>query len=214
MFFGILWRSIKQVKSPDVFDVEHGIALHAMQGNRASSLGEGEVSWFFSSCGGNLGYILKLRRGWPFKTRVCSATSGLLSSYEGQLRNLLKPLQCNADASQGEAVDPVSLSSCHSILGILSIFKKGLASSPFEALNSVCLLWFQRDERPLVQMRRGPKAFCRFSTRDSDIPSSCEKKDEPAFKRLQGIQPSFKSGYLGAIPLEAANSQSLSHTYC
>ena len=30
-----------------MFNGEDGIALHAMQGNRASSLGEGEVSWFF-----------------------------------------------------------------------------------------------------------------------------------------------------------------------
>ena len=140
--------------------------------------------------------------------------SGLLSSYKGQLRNLLKPSQDNADASQGEAGDPVSLSSCHSILGILSIFKKCQASSPFEALNSVCLSWFQRDERLLVQIRGGPKAFSRFSTWDSDIPSSCEKKNKPAFKPLQGNRPSFESGYLGAIPLEAANSGSLSHTYC
>ena len=46
-----------------MFDWEQGIALHAMQGNRASSLSEGEVSWFLSSCGGNLGYILELRQG-------------------------------------------------------------------------------------------------------------------------------------------------------
>ena len=71
-----------------MFDWKHRIPLHAMQGNRVSSLGEREVSWFFSSCGGNLGYILELRWGWPFKTRVCSATSGLLSSYDGHLRNL------------------------------------------------------------------------------------------------------------------------------
>ena len=60
-----------------MFDWEHGIALQAMQGNQASSCGEGEVSYIFSSCGGNLGYILELRREWAFKTRVCSATSGL-----------------------------------------------------------------------------------------------------------------------------------------
>ena len=71
-----------------MFDGDHGIALHAVQGNRASSLGEREVSLFFSSCGGNLGYILELRQEWPLKTRVCSATSGLLSSYDGHLRNL------------------------------------------------------------------------------------------------------------------------------
>ena len=34
-----------------MFDWEHGIALHAVQGNRASSPSEGEVSWLFSSCG-------------------------------------------------------------------------------------------------------------------------------------------------------------------
>ena len=71
-----------------MFDWEHGIAVHAMQGNWASSLGEWEVSWFFSSCVENLGYILELRRGCPFKTRECSATSGLLSSNDGYLTNL------------------------------------------------------------------------------------------------------------------------------
>ena len=71
-----------------MFDFQHGIVPYAMQGNQASTLGEGQVSWFFSSCGVNLGYILELRRGWPFKTGVSSATSGLLSSYDGHLRNL------------------------------------------------------------------------------------------------------------------------------
>ena len=71
-----------------MFDWEHGIALHGMQGNRASSLSEREVSWFFSSCGRNLGYILELRWGWPFETRVSSVKSGVLSSYDGHLRKL------------------------------------------------------------------------------------------------------------------------------
>ena len=64
------------------------IALHAMQGNRASCRGEGEVSWVFSSCGRNLGYILELQRGCPFETGVCSVKSGHLSRYEGQHRNV------------------------------------------------------------------------------------------------------------------------------
>ena len=50
------------------------------------------------------------------------------------------------------------------ILGFLSIFKKSQALSPFEALNSACLLRFQRDVRPLVQMRQRPRAFSRVST--------------------------------------------------
>ena len=43
------------------------------------------------------------------------------------------------------------------ILGFLSIFNKSQPSSPFEALNSACLSKFQRDVRPPVQMRRGPR---------------------------------------------------------
>ena len=42
-----------------MFDWENAIALHAMQGNRASSRGEGEVSWIFSSCDRHVGYILE-----------------------------------------------------------------------------------------------------------------------------------------------------------
>ena len=59
-----------------MFDWENVIALHAMQGNWASSRGEGEVSWVFSSCGRILGYILELQRGCPFETLVFSLKSG------------------------------------------------------------------------------------------------------------------------------------------
>ena len=101
-----------------MFDGEHAIALHSMHGNWASFHVEGEVSLVVSICGGNLGYILELGREWPFKTRVCTATSGLLSSYEGHLRNLLKDWKGNRDASRGEAGDQVSLFSCHRDIGI------------------------------------------------------------------------------------------------
>ena len=46
VFLGTLWRSMKEVKTPYAFDGEHGIAVHAMQGNRASSHSKGEVLWF------------------------------------------------------------------------------------------------------------------------------------------------------------------------
>ena len=72
------------------------------------------------------------------------------------------------------------------ILGYLSIFNKSQASSPFGALNSVYLSRCQRDVRSPVQMRRRPMAFSGISTGDSDMPSSCEMKDEPEFKPLQG----------------------------
>ena len=76
------------------------------------------------------------------------------------------------------------------ILGFLSIFKKSQALSPVEALNLACLLRCQRDVMPPVQVMWKPRACSRVSTGDSDISSSCEMKDEPAFKPLQG-NPAF-----------------------
>ena len=71
-----------------MFDWENGIVLHATQGNRDSFSSEGDVSYDFSICDINLGYIIELQRRWPFETTLCSAKSGLLFSYEGHLRNL------------------------------------------------------------------------------------------------------------------------------
>ena len=71
-----------------MFNWEYDIALHEMQVKQASSPSEGYVSWDISSCGRKVGYILELQRGWPFETPLCSAKSGLLSSYDGHLRNL------------------------------------------------------------------------------------------------------------------------------
>ena len=88
VFLGTLWCSIKKIEAPYVFHWEYGIALHAMQGKRASFHSEGDVSYDFSSCSRNLGYIRELERGWPFETPLCSAKSAHLCSYEGHLRNL------------------------------------------------------------------------------------------------------------------------------
>ena len=71
-----------------MFDWENGIALHAMQGNRASFPSKGDVSYNYSCCSTNLGYIRELEQEWPFETSLCSLTSGHLRSYDGHLRNL------------------------------------------------------------------------------------------------------------------------------
>ena len=71
-----------------MFNWEYDIDLHEMQRNQASSPSEWYVTWDFSSCGGNVGYIHELQQGWPFETPLCSAKSGLLSSYDGHFRNL------------------------------------------------------------------------------------------------------------------------------
>ena len=63
-----------------MFDWEHGIALHTVQGIQALNPAEGNVSWDFSSFGRNLAYILELQLGWPFEAPLSSAKSGLLSS--------------------------------------------------------------------------------------------------------------------------------------
>ena len=63
-------------------------------------------------------YILELRRGWPLEIRVCSAKSGLLSSYDGHLGKVSYAWQENTEAPGGEAGGPASLISWHSYIGI------------------------------------------------------------------------------------------------
>ena len=109
VFLRILFSSIREIEDPYIFDWERGSPQHEMQGNSASSCREGEVSWVFSSCGRHLVYILELRRGWPIETRVCSATSGLLSSYDGHLMKLNYAWQENTGASGSEPGGQASL---------------------------------------------------------------------------------------------------------
>ena len=98
-------------------------------------------------------------------------------------RKIQSLLEVSQEAKRPLFVGPV-------ILVFLSIFTKRQASSPFEALNSTYLSMSQMDVRPSVQKRLRIMAFSRVYTGDSDIPSSCEMKDEPAFKALQG-KPAF-----------------------
>ena len=119
-------------------------------------------------------YILELRRGWPFETRVCSAKSGLLSSYDRHLGKFKYAWQENTDPSELSREDKHPLLVSTVILVFLSIFTKSQASSPFEALNSAHLSKSQMDVSPSVQKRLRTMGFSRVSTGDSDIPSSCE----------------------------------------
>ena len=59
---------------------------------------------------------------------------------------------------------------------------------PFEGLNGC--------EAPSAD-EADMYGFCRVSTGDSDMPSSCGMKDEPEFKPLQGNRAFFESGPLG-----------------
>ena len=173
-----------------MFEWEHEIAVHIMKGNQASSRGDGQVSCFFSSGARNLRYILDLGGDDPSKLLcvqrhqdsclVMKDTSGIFSRLGRAIQTVL---EVRRETQATFLVATV-------ILGFRTILRKSQASSPFEALNSVCLSVCQRDVRTPVQIRLGPRAFSRDSTRDSDIPSSCEMKDKPAFKPLQG-NPAF-----------------------
>ena len=63
-------------------------------------------------------YILELRWGWQFETRVCSAKSGLLSSYDGHVGKLKYAWQENTDASGVEPGGQAYLIGWHSYIGI------------------------------------------------------------------------------------------------
>ena len=98
-------------------------------------------------------------------------------------RKILTLLDVSRDAKRPLLVGTV-------ILVFLSISSKSQASSLLEALKSAQLSKSQMDVRPSVQKRLRTMAFSRVSTGDSDIPSSCEMKEETAFKALQG-KPAF-----------------------
>ena len=89
-------------------------------------------------------YILELQRGWPFETRVCSAKSGLLSSYDGHLGKLNYAWQESTDASGGEPEGQASLISWHIYIGFpinfhevsgIVIFSSNELSAPLEVSN-------------------------------------------------------------------------------
>ena len=112
------------------------------------------------------------------------------ASYTMIFRKIQMLLEVNREAKGPLLVGTV-------ILVFLSLFTKSQASSPFEALNSAHFSRTQMDVRPSVQKRLRTMAFSRVSTGDSDIPSSCEMKDEPALRHCRESRPSFESGHLG-----------------
>ena len=86
--------------------------------------------------------------------------------------------------------DQASLYSFHRYIGIPINFQEELGLGIFWSIEIYGPLEVSRDVRPPVHMRLGPRAFSRDCTEDSDIPLSCEMKDEPAFKPVQG-NPNF-----------------------
>ena len=197
VFLEILFSSIREMEVPYGFDWEHGTPPHEMQGNRASSCGEGEVSWVFSSGGRHLVYILELGRAWPFETRVCSAKSGLLSRYDGHLGKSNYAWQENTDASGGEPGGQASLISWHSYTDIPIIYHE---------VSSIVVLkhWTQRTSRSLKWMwgllcRRGWELWLSLGS-PQGIQSSLHLvrwKMSLHLRHCRESWPSFESGHLG-----------------
>ena len=150
VFFGILFSSIREIEVPYVCDWDHGTPQHEMQGNRASSCSEGEVSWDFSSWSMHLVFILELRRGWPFETRVCSPKWGLLSIYDRHFGKLNYAWQENTDASGGEPGGQASLISWHSYIGI---------SIKFPEESGTVTFW-STELRATLEVSNGCEALC------------------------------------------------------
>ena len=150
VFLGNHFSSIREIVVPHVFDWKYGTPQHELHGNRTSFCGEGEVSWVFSSCGRHLMYILELRRGWPFETWVCSAKSGLLSSYDGHLGKLKSASQENTDASGSEPEGQMSLISWHSYIAI---------PINFHEESGIVTFWSNELNEPL-EVSNGYEALC------------------------------------------------------
>ena len=70
------------------------------------------------------GVCSQVTAGVATKSFDCSVTSGLLSFYDGHLRNLNYAWQDNTDVSGGEAGDRGSLSRWNSDIGIPIYFQK------------------------------------------------------------------------------------------
>ena len=159
-----------------------GIGPHlAARGKSHEFSGVAAGTWcIFSSYGGDGHLKLRFVQRSQDTCLVMTVTFGSLTMFGRKIQIFLVVSQ--------EAKCPLLVGTV--ILVFLSIFTKSQASSPFEAMNSAHLSMCQKDVRPSVQKRWKTMAFSRVSTGDSAIPSSCEMKDEPAFKALQG-KPAF-----------------------
>ena len=197
VFLGIHFSSIREIEVPYVFDWNmellsmkcRGIGPHLAARHMSHEFSRVAAgTWcIFSSYGVDGHLKLRFVQQSQDSCLVMTDTSGSYTMLGRKIQTLLEVSQ--------EAKRPLLFGTV--ILVFLSIFTKSQASSPFEALNSAHHSKSQMDVRHSVQKRWRTMAFSRVSTGDSDIPSSCEMKDEPAFKALQGNPASFQSEHLG-----------------
>ena len=179
---GPLCSSIKQVKAPYLLTGNRELLCTQCRVFGTHPEERGMTYIFFPVVAGTWGIFSRYGRDGPSKLVF-------VQQHQDSCLVLRETLGFSSRLNRGigmhlklrrENKDPIPVAT--GILGFLLIFKRSQASSIFEALNSKCLLSCQSDVRPHVEMRQGPRAFSRVYTGDSDIPSSCEMKDENAFK--------------------------------
>ena len=159
MFLGTLWSSTNKSRfltclignTELLYSQCRGIGPHlAVRGKSHGFSRVAAGTWgIFSSYGGDDPSKLVFVERRQDSCLVMNDTSGICSRLGTAIWTLLE--------LRRETQCPFLFATV--ILGFLSIFRKSQASSPFEALNSVCFLRCQRDVRLPVQMWLGPRVF-------------------------------------------------------
>ena len=213
MVHGALCCCSGDLKVPlDLWQCSWGLSGVPSRQSRLLSCLIGNTDFLCMQCRG-IGPLLMARGKYHGFSQVAAGTWGMFSSYVGDSPSKLMFVQWHQDSCL-VAKDTWEFSSrlwraivtpldmrreterpfpgATGILGFLTNFKRWQASSPFETLNSAFLSSSKRYVKPTVVMSPGTRDFSRFSTGDWDKPSSCEMKDEPAFKSVQGNPALFR----------------------
>ena len=95
-----------------VLRVDLGLLSRPCRKRRASSLDDGGILWFFSSCSVTCGVSLKLRREIQGASRVAPGKSSLHSSCEGESSISLESWRWNRASRRVEREISRSFSSC------------------------------------------------------------------------------------------------------
>ena len=171
----------------------------------------GKTKLLWTQCRGIGPHLAESGKSHRF-SRVAAGTWGILLSYGGDIHSKLEFFQWSQDTCLGMRDNSGMLTRRARtirtllevkweftslflfdtvILGFQTMLKNCQASSTFEAVNSTWISKWQRHVRPLFEMMWRPRAFCRVSTVDSDVLSSCDINDEHAWSLCREISTSF-----------------------
>lgn len=150
------------------FKWQCGIPLETLLWNRSSSPVEGRISWFFLSCGRNVGVPLELRRG-PQGPLLLPQRSQVSSSCEGQVGIPLESLPANRALSRVQSVDSVFLTRVDGDLKLPIKLQLGSQTSSGVEVKGVSglLLSSGGEFETLQEDQQGSQAFHHVVSRSS-----------------------------------------------